>query len=410
MEELKSIHESQTAIKSEQNSLKQSIEKISKKLDGELKKVKKTISDIEKSLEYKEEQIQDINKAQLEIKKRQDAIEAKCESLQCLQHNVTNLQHKLTQQDTHNRKHNIIFDGINETTDEDCTTLIMDTLESSMGITNPRQQVKISRCHRNPPGPHKSNQVRPRGIMVCFQSYSDRTKVWKERFRLKGTGIWLNEDLPSDIQARHAQLLPIYKTAKAKNMQAFLNADRLTLDSKAFGIHNLHELPPELEAGQGQCNIEHGNLILFGNRTSVFSNFYLTSFTINGQTYNSAEQWYQYNKALYANDMLSCQQIISTPEPSKQYAIGKKVKADDKWLSEHARKVMKEGLTQKFTQNKMLKEIILNTKGKTLVECRKHDKVWGIGLNMKDPDAKDVSKWDGTNWLGICLGEVRDTI
>ncbi len=38
----------------------------------------------------------------------------------------------------------------------------------------------------------------------------------------------------------------------------------------------------------------------------------------------------------------------------------------------------------KFTQNLELKELLLTTKGKLLVEASPYNKIWGIGLSIKD--------------------------
>ena len=42
---------------------------------------------------------------------------------------------------------------------------------------------------------------------------------------------------------------------------------------------------------------------------------------------------------------------------------------------------MKEGLVLKFSQDEDLKEYLLNTKDKILVEASPYDSIWGIGLN-----------------------------
>jgi ribA/ribD-fused uncharacterized protein len=64
----------------------------------------------------------------------------------------------------------------------------------------------------------------------------------------------------------------------------------------------------------------------------------------------------------------------------------------------------------KFTQDKRLKEILLETGNKTLVEASPYDKIWGIGLAADDKRAKSRSTWQGKNWLGEVLTKVRNDI
>jgi ribA/ribD-fused uncharacterized protein len=63
-----------------------------------------------------------------------------------------------------------------------------------------------------------------------------------------------------------------------------------------------------------------------------------------------------------------------------------------------------------FTQSKDLCQILLDTKGTTLVEASPLDTIWGIGLTAKDPAAKYKATWKGKNLLGYALTDVREKI
>ena len=54
--------------------------------------------------------------------------------------------------------------------------------------------------------------------------------------------------------------------------------------------------------------------------------------------------------------------------------------------------------------------MLLETGDKILAEANPRNCVWGIGLDIHDPDAFDPSRWRGQNWLGNMLMEVRDEI
>jgi len=50
------------------------------------------------------------------------------------------------------------------------------------------------------------------------------------------------------------------------------------------------------------------------------------------------------------------------------------------------------------------------TGDKEIVEASPEDTIWGIGLHSNDPDILDKTKWKGTNWLGIAIMDVRESL
>lgn len=62
----------------------------------------------------------------------------------------------------------------------------------------------------------------------------------------------------------------------------------------------------------------------------------------------------------------------------------------------------------KFSQNEELKGKLKTTENAVLAECAVKDRIWGIGLSMKDPNRLNKSKWNGKNLLGYALMMVRD--
>ena len=57
-----------------------------------------------------------------------------------------------------------------------------------------------------------------------------------------------------------------------------------------------------------------------------------------------------------------------------------------------------------------LKEMLLKTEGHILAECAVRDKIWGIGISMKDENRFDINKWRGQNLLGFALMEARRSL
>lgn len=141
------------------------------------------------------------------------------------------------------------------------------------------------------------------------------------------------------------------------------------------------------------------------------SQWFKRDFTVDGIKYNCAEQYMMSRKAVLFKDALALKKIMEATNPYDQKAYGRNVEHFDvgEWEAV-AKDYVFSGNYNKFTQHQDLKEIILSTGEKTLVEASPYDKLWGIGVAEDDPRALDRAKWPGRNWLGEVLTNVRNTI
>ena len=64
-----------------------------------------------------------------------------------------------------------------------------------------------------------------------------------------------------------------------------------------------------------------------------------------------------------------------------------------------------QSFSDKFEEE--LKKQLKETKTAILAECAVKDRIWGIGLSMKDLKRFDITQWRGQNLLGYALMEVR---
>jgi ribA/ribD-fused uncharacterized protein len=141
-----------------------------------------------------------------------------------------------------------------------------------------------------------------------------------------------------------------------------------------------------------------------------FSQWHPSPMTIDGGTYNCAEQYMMYIKAQIFEDEDTATKIMESQHPAQQKALGRKVKNFDKkkWDA-IARLVVYKGNMNKFQQNDELRERLMETTG-TIVEASPHDPIWGIGLSENDPRCKSRDTWQGTNWLGEVVTAVREQL
>ena len=79
--------------------------------------------------------------------------------------------------------------------------------------------------------------------------------------------------------------------------------------------------------------------------------------------------------------------IISTETPEKAKAIGRQVRPFNEEIRTSKRMgIVIRGNLHKFTQNKNLRQFLINTKDKILVEASPFDKIWGIGLKDEETE------------------------
>ena len=156
------------------------------------------------------------------------------------------------------------------------------------------------------------------------------------------------------------------------------------------------------------------NIVCFHNPdedNGYLSNWYPSSFTVDGVAFSSMEQFMMYRKAICFGDEAVAAQILSTSDVAKIKSLGRQVSNYDESMWNGIRQiVVYEGLLAKFSQNEELKAKLKVTGNAVLAECAVKDRIWGIGLSMKDPDRLNKAKWNGQNLLGYALMMVRERL
>jgi ribA/ribD-fused uncharacterized protein len=149
-------------------------------------------------------------------------------------------------------------------------------------------------------------------------------------------------------------------------------------------------------------------LVLFWRPPNPFGQWTESPFEIDGVAYGCAEQYMMAEKARLFGDAATEERILATDDPRKQKKLGQQVVGfrEDRWLA-HRRDIVFRGNVAKFTQNQSLREQLLDTGDRRMVEASPLDRIWGIGLSATDPRAYDPGRWAGANLLGVVLDDVR---
>lgn len=126
-----------------------------------------------------------------------------------------------------------------------------------------------------------------------------------------------------------------------------------------------------------------------------FSNMEPCEIIIDGQVYNSVENYYQAMKSPYPR----IQKLIATTTPSKSKQMGRRIEMRTDW-NDVKYSVMKKALHAKWGLLDY-KEALIDTGNEIIIEWNNWgDRIWGV----------DIRDDKGQNLLGKALMEVRDEL
>lgn len=149
----------------------------------------------------------------------------------------------------------------------------------------------------------------------------------------------------------------------------------------------------------------------FFRPSQMFSQWYPSTFVVDGRTFHCAEQYMMYGKAVLFGDEPIAAQILLAASPKEHKALGRKVAGfDDKVWKQHREAIVAAGSRAKYTQNPELLAALLETAPTELVEASPFDRIWGVGMGAEDPRIDDPANWRGGNLLGKILTRLRDEL
>ena len=312
--------------------------------------------------------------------------------------------------ESYSRRENLVFRGYTVAQDDpESSEDKVRNIIRAMGIPN-EKNIRFQRCH------YLDNKKQ---IIARFQHYTDRERVWLNRYKLKQTTYYIAEDFPNAIISKRRQLYPIYKAAKnlpIYQRKVSMRGEKLVLNGRNYTCQDADEMPMEIHPAK-LAQRSNDSTIVFGGSTSshhVLSNFYnvKNNFVYEHRSYSSAEQAFQHKKARVAGDLNKQREIMFNADPVVQKNLGHEVRGLDhaSWDKDKC-SILKEILISKFTQHEQLKQFLMDTKDKTLAEANGRDSYFAIGLPLTHPDVLDQTKWaDNSNHLGRILMEIRQEL
>ena len=310
-------------------------------------------------------------------------------------------------------KKNVIFQGILESEYEDTKDIktgIVKAIANTMHGETEEEKTKaagytsIASVERM----GKYNPLRTRPVKVKFSDKKDVDNLFKNRKKLP-RGIYIDKEYSKATEKECCLLRPVIKAARRIDKYkgaCHLDGPQLVIEGKCYHHQNIHTLPKDLSPMEvtSQSNEE---VFAFFGELNPLSNFHPCKFTLEGETFNSSEQYIQWTKAKYCGDKIAMDHILNCEDAADCKEVSQDItNLNRKGWVESAETICFEGIKAKFLQNDHLMEKLLDTGEKTLVEAS-YDEAWGTGQHLGSRDCLTESKWKSIGILGRILMRIR---
>jgi len=144
---------------------------------------------------------------------------------------------------------------------------------------------------------------------------------------------------------------------------------------------------------------------------SCLSQWWPSPFVVDEVEYATAEHWMMAAKARLFDDAEAERRVLAAGHPSEAKKAGRLVRGFDEAIWERERfGIVIEGSVHKFAAHPDLREFLLTTGERVLVEASPVDRIWGIGLTADDAAAEIPERWRGRNLLGFALMGARERL
>lgn len=324
------------------------------------------------------------------------------------------LRMKMADLERYNKQKCIKIYGLRESTSTSSTETKQQVLNLLRYNNIPIHPKAIEQAYRV--GVRESNYTRP--IFIQFLHLEDKNFILSQKSRLQENGIKIEQAYTKAMEDRRKELKPVItaaiqinKSTGQNRYNAKLRDDKVIINNKSYTIENMNQLPAELRP-QNIATPSKNGITAFFTKASPLSNHHLKKQEVHGKVFNTNEQYYMYKKAKQFGDHETAAAIMKTNNPAEQKRLGRdsNIKGFKKetWR-DVCEEVMMTGLKAKFSQNDDLKQFLLNTGDNQLIECNPHDKFWGIGLSLKNPQIWTKNVWmpQAKNTLGKLLSWTR---
>ena len=157
------------------------------------------------------------------------------EDICALQKQITKATSDIQDLDLYSRRNCLRINGLPESPSENTDDLVLQLTREKLGVQ--LSPSDIDRSHRLP---KSTSSEGPKPLIVKFSRYNARDQVYRARIKLRGTNIFINENLTKNRQILFNKVRESSKVKKAWTNDGRITA--ITVDNKKVKIANEHDI------------------------------------------------------------------------------------------------------------------------------------------------------------------------
>lgn len=359
------------------------------------------------SVNFQNDLVETLNSKMNNLAERERARDNKIEELtfELLETKATlrNVQKETRENTQEIKSKNLVINGIAEQKDEN---VIQTAVKFIRNVDPHFSSEKIENAYRLGQNTGRGE----RGILIKFKDPKVKQDIMRKKSVLKAkkecNKIYCNDDMPEDVRKHRQKLRIIAKHANSLGYQyTRVKGNGIWHEGVLYRESELSLLPSYLKMENIRTR-EVGPGIGFFGKESFMSNHHPARIVMNEHRFLSSEQAFFYYKSIICGHESTGDEIKKMLDPAEIKRLGEKVPTCEEWEQKKL-KVMKSVLAHKFEQNLVLREKLINTGTKPLMECST-DLFWGTGRVIDSPNWENLSDYPGQNNLGKILENIQE--
>lgn len=219
-----------------------------------------------------------------------------------------------------------------------------------------------------------------------------------------GKPYFINDDVPDSVKRRRSDMYKYMQHLKERGHIVEKAGDDIIINGQRYKYEDLNKLPVGDRLLDSRTIFKNG-VVAFQSSVSPLSNLYPCTIRVNGMTFKSAEQCYQFAKMMHHNKPHKANDIRREADPYVNMAQGYMTEDFDWRDSKFG--TMENILRHKYEQVADFRQLLQETRNYKLVE-NSWSPIWGSACAFRAPCLWE-GNYRGHNNLGRLLEKVRDS-